>query len=76
MPPPVQVNVQEAKTRLSELLAQAERGTEVVIARAGVPVARLSPVEAVPPRSFGPMDFTVPEGFDEPLPDSELAAWE
>lgn len=76
MPSTVQVNVQEAKTRLSELLAQAEHGTEIVIARAGVPVARLSPVDAVPPRSFGQMDFVVPDDFDEPLPDPELAAWE
>jgi prevent-host-death family protein len=37
----VQVNVQQAKTQLSELLAQTERGEDVVIARAGRPVARL-----------------------------------
>src|SRR4028119_1622646 len=39
------VNVQEAKTRLSQLLAAAERGEEVVIARGGRPVVRLVPVE-------------------------------
>jgi prevent-host-death family protein len=76
MPSTVQVNVQEAKTRLSELLAQAESGTEIVIARAGVPIVRLSPIEAIPQRSFGPMEFVVPDDFDEPLPESELAAWE
>lgn len=72
----VQVNVQEAKTTLSELLARAERGDDVVIARAGVPIVRLSLVEGKPRRVFGPMDFGVPDDFDEPLPDDELAAWE
>ena len=36
----VQVNVQEAKTRLSQILAAAERGEDVVLARDGKPVAR------------------------------------
>ena len=39
------MNVQEAKTRLSQILAQAERGEDVVIARDGTPVARLVPEE-------------------------------
>lgn len=38
-----QVNVHEAKTQLSKLLARAERGEEIVIARDGKPVARLVP---------------------------------
>ena len=37
-------NVHEAKTHLSELLERVERGEEIVIARAGVPVARLVPI--------------------------------
>lgn len=69
-------NVQEAKTRLSELLVRASRGEDVVIARAGVPVARLVPIDGAPPRTFGTMSFDVPDTFDEPLPESELAAWE
>lgn len=40
----MQVNIYEAKTRLSSLLDQAQRGEEVVIARAGKPVARLTPI--------------------------------
>ncbi|MCL2848737.1 MAG: type II toxin-antitoxin system prevent-host-death family antitoxin, partial [Micrococcales bacterium] len=40
----VVMNVQDAKVNLSRLLASAERGDEVVIARRGVPVARLVPV--------------------------------
>ena len=43
----MQVNVYEAKTRLSALLEQAQRGEEVVIARAGKPVARLTPIAAL-----------------------------
>jgi prevent-host-death family protein len=72
----VQVNVQEAKTTLSELLARAERGDEVVIARAGVPVVRLTLIDGKPSRVFGPLEFDVPDDFDDPLPEDELAAWE
>jgi prevent-host-death family protein len=43
-----QVNVHEAKSQLSQLLADVEAGEEVVIARAGKPVARLTLVEAEP----------------------------
>ena len=71
-----QVNVQEAKTRLSDLLARSERGEEIVIARSGRPVARLVPLEQVPPRRFGVMEIDVPDDFDEPLPESEIAEWE
>jgi prevent-host-death family protein len=41
----VQVNVYEAKTRLSQLLDQAVGGEDVIIARNGTPVARLVPVQ-------------------------------
>lgn len=72
----VTVNVQEAKTRLSELLARVERGEDVVIARSGHPVARLSPLAAVPDRVFGTMQIEVPDTFFHALPADELAAWE
>lgn len=70
------VNVQEAKTRLSELLARVERGEDVVIARAGHPVARLTPLTAAPDRVFGTMQIEVPNTFFHALPDDELTAWE
>ncbi|GIG30202.1 antitoxin [Cellulomonas marina] len=70
------MNVQEAKTRLSELLSRVERGEEVVVARAGTPIARLVPVDLSWRRPFGTMRFEVPASFDEPLPEGELAAWE
>jgi prevent-host-death family protein len=40
----IHVNIGEAKDRLSQLIAAAKRGEEVVIARAGVPEVRLTPV--------------------------------
>ena len=51
-------NVHQAKSQLSKLLQMAERGEEVVIARDGDPIVRLTPVEAKPdtqktPRVFG-----------------------
>jgi prevent-host-death family protein len=70
------VDVQEAKTRLSQLLAAAERGEEVVIARGGRPVVRLVPVGDPQPRPVGFVAGAVPETFFEPLPDDELARWE
>lgn len=69
------VNVQEAKTRLSELLKRVEAGEGVVIARAGRPIAELRPVAAVD-LTFGGFDVSVDEGFFDPLPDVELDAWE
>jgi prevent-host-death family protein len=48
-----QINIAEAKAKLSELLNRAVAGEEIVIARAGEPVARPVPVEAMPPRQKG-----------------------
>lgn len=67
--------MQEAKTRLSQLLQAAERGEEVVIARDGRPVVRLTPIGPPPPRPVGFVAGSVPEAFFEPLPDDELDAW-
>lgn len=72
-----QVNVHEAKTRLSELLARVERGDEIVIARGGRPIARLVAFEQPTVRELGFLPgLDTPDSFFEPLPDSELAAWE
>ena len=48
-----QVNVHEAKTHLSRLLARAEKGEEIVIARAGKPVAKLVRIHSRRKRVFG-----------------------
>lgn len=73
-----QVNVQDAKTRLSELLVRVERGEEIVIARAGKPIARLTAIEALPPRIFGFAPWLkLPDSFFfDPLPEEELRLWE
>ena len=72
------VNVHEAKTTLSRLLAQVEAGEEVVIARNGKPVARLVPFQQQGRRQFGSMEdrISVDPLFFDPLPEEELAAWE
>lgn len=63
------VNVHEAKTQLSKLLESVEDGEDVVIARAGTPVARLVPVptgERRPGRLKG--KIAIGDDFDAPLP--------
>ena len=72
------VNVHQAKTQLSRLLAQVEAGEEVVIARRGEPVVRLV---ACKPQGRRKPDVlkgrvTIPDSFFDPLPDEELDAWE
>jgi len=72
------VNVYEAKTRLSELLERASRGEEIVIAKAGIPKARLMPLPAATtPRVPGGWEgkVWVADDFDEPLPSDMLEAF-
>ncbi|OFW31527.1 MAG: hypothetical protein A3H97_03340 [Acidobacteria bacterium RIFCSPLOWO2_02_FULL_65_29] len=76
---PRQVNIHEAKTGLSKLVERAEAGEEIVIARAGTPVAKLvalAPDRA--PRRLGLLDgrFEIPDDFNRPLPDAVLDAFE
>ena len=68
------VNVAEAKAKLSELLEAALRGEEVIIAKRGKPLVRLTP-EKPRTRELGFLDFEIPDIFFEPLPEEELAAW-
>ena len=75
----VAVNVHEAKTHLSRLLARVEEGEEVVIARNGKPIARLIAHErGKGRRRFGALRdrLVVDDSFFDALPESELAAWE
>jgi len=71
------VNVHEAKTHLSRLLARVQRGEEIVIARSGRPVARLVRYDE-PRRTLGRDAglFEVPDDFDAPLPDDVLRTFE
>jgi prevent-host-death family protein len=66
-----QVNIYDAKTRLSQLVERAEAGEEIIIARGGRPAARLVPfrtaaVARKPGRLRG--KIRVRNGFDDPLP--------
>ena len=74
----VTVNVHEAKTNLSRLLAQVEAGEEVIIARNGKPVARLVHEKPRAPRQPGRWKgkISIDDRFFEPLPDEMLARWE
>lgn len=76
---PIQVNVHEAKTQLSKLLAEVEKGREVVVARNGRPVAKLIPFPAVLKKRLR-LDtwkgkIWVSPDFDAPLSDEELKEW-
>lgn len=70
--------VREARTHLSRLLLDAERGRELVIARNGRPIARLVPLRPRGRRQFGALrgQVRVPDRFFDPLPESELERWE
>jgi prevent-host-death family protein len=73
------VNIHEAKTHLSKLVEQAHAGQEIVIARAGKPVARLIPVgKQQARRSLGALAgrFSVPTDFDAPLPEEVTQVFE
>lgn len=69
----MEVNVHQAKTHLSKLLERVALGEEVVIAKAGTPVAKLVPIHgAAKMRVFGSAkgEFLVPDDFNEP--DAEI----
>jgi prevent-host-death family protein len=73
------VNIHEAKTQLSKLVERVRAGEEIVLAKAGQPVARIVPyVPARSPRKPGALKGKIRIGkdFDAPLPDDLLAAFE
>lgn len=77
MKPPV--NIYDAKTQLSRLVDQALQGEDVVIARSGKPVARLTRLAPQPKkRRLGLLDgqFRIPDDFNAPLPADVQSAFE
>ena len=73
------VTIHTAKAPLSQLVALAEAGEEIVLARGKVPIAKIVPYHPiVPKRQFGARRgrFSVGPGFFEPLPEDALAVWE
>lgn len=71
------VNVHEAKTHLSRLLDAAAAGEEIIIAKAGKPVAKLVPIEK-PKRKPGALEgtFIMDDSFFDPLPEDVLDVME
>ncbi len=77
--PPKSYNVHEAKTHLSRLLNQVAAGDEVLIAKAGIPVARLVPVVLpADQRQLGTEQgrIFIADDFDAPLPADVLDSFE
>jgi prevent-host-death family protein len=73
------VNIHEAKTHLSRLLEEVQAGEEIIISKAGRPIAKLSPIaEPVGKRKFGWLvgKVNISADFDAPLPEDLLAAFE
>ena len=73
------VNIHEAKTHLSRLLSRVAAGEEIVIAKAGKPIARLTAYHAAVEERVLGRDagvFAIPEDFDAPLPDDILSSFE
>jgi prevent-host-death family protein len=75
----LKVNIHEAKTNFSKLLVRVSAGEEVIIAKAGKPIARLVPImERSPRRAPGSAkgEVTISPDFDAPLPEAVLEAFE
>jgi len=70
--------IHAAKTNLSKLVARAEAGEEIVLARGREPVAKIVPVAPKPKRQFGRLKGkgSVGPEFFESLPEEELKLWE
>jgi prevent-host-death family protein len=68
------VNIHEAKTHLSRLLERVQAGERIVIAKAGKPIAILSPADPRPPDRVPGMDkgrVVIHDDFDDPIPELE-----
>jgi prevent-host-death family protein len=75
----ITVNIHEAKTHLSRLVEEVAAGAEVIITKAGKPIARLTPISApVRKKRLGLLKgrIKVPEDFNAPLDEATLAAFE
>ena len=75
-----QINIHQAKTQLSKLVEEAAQGQDIIIAKAGKPIARLVALEKKPqlPRNPGGLkgQIWISDDFDEPMTDEELALWQ
>jgi len=72
------INIHEAKTHLSRLLELVTAGEEIIIAKAGHPMARLVPLQPLKkPRQPGALAgrLKIADDFDAPLPESMASAF-
>jgi prevent-host-death family protein len=73
------VKMHEAKTRLSQLVAEVQGGKEIVIARGSKPMAKLVPYSAPKPRrksGFLKGKMKIAADFDAPLPEDIVKGFE
>jgi prevent-host-death family protein len=71
------INIHEAKTHLSRLVDEAAAGKEIVIAKAGKPMARLTPYNKPARRKLGGLKgLKIRDDFDAPLPDDVICDFE
>ena len=73
------INIHEAKTHLSRIVDEVAAGAEVIIAKAGKPLAKLTPPSVpVTKKKLGLLKgkVKVPDDFNAPLPEDVLAAFE
>ena len=77
--PTTTVNIHEAKTHLSRLISQVAGGDEIIIAKNGVPVAKLVSLVDRKPRQPGRFRGQMTEAGDNllrPIPSDEVTLWE
>lgn len=69
-----EVNIHEAKTHLSRLLARVAQGEEIIIAKAGKPIAKIVKIAPAKKRQFGTAAGTITfmPGWDAPMTDEEI----
>ena len=75
----ISVNVHEAKTHLSRLLKRVAAGEEILISKAGKPMAKLMPISKPQTNRVPGLDkgvVQIPDDFDAPLPDDVLELFE
>ena len=76
----VKATVYEAKTNLSTLVKQAQKGETIIITsgREKTPVARLEAIHPIAKKRLGALEtpgFALTDAFSEPLPEAELRLW-
>jgi antitoxin (DNA-binding transcriptional repressor) of toxin-antitoxin stability system len=73
---PTKVNIGEAKTNFSSLIARAQKGEEIIIANRGKPVIRFEAILESKKRKLGFVKGELPNSFFDELPEEELVLWE